>query len=68
MIFDFLRRVGFDGQKIVVELTIVGIQVYRNYKAIQNYQRNREKAINGRGKAAESRNFLKEGRKRKCDR
>ena len=41
MIFDFLRKVGYDGQKIVVESPIVGIQVYRNYKAIQNYQRNR---------------------------
>jgi hypothetical protein len=43
MIFDFLKRVGYDGQKIVVESPIVGIQVYKNYKAIQNYQRNRVK-------------------------
>ena len=32
MIFDFLRKVECDGQKIVVESLIVGIQVYRNYK------------------------------------
>ena len=43
MIFDFLKRVGSDGQKLVVESPIVGIQAYKNYKAIQNYPRNRVK-------------------------
>ena len=47
--------------KIAVELPTVDIQVYKNYKATQNYQRNLpQKAINGRGKATESRNFLRE--------
>ena len=41
MIFDFLRRVGYDGQKIVMESLTVDIQVYRNFKTIQNYQKNR---------------------------
>ena len=38
MIFDFLRKVECDGQKIVVESLIVGIQVYRNYKVIDLFR------------------------------
>ena len=69
MICDFLRKVGYDGQKIVVELPTVDIQVYKNFKATQNYQRGLpQKAIKNRAIAAESRNFLRECIKRKCDR
>ena len=62
MICDFLSAVEYN-KKIVVELLKVDIQVYKNY------QRNLpQKAINGRAIAAESKNFLRECLKRKCDR